>query len=220
MDPTATPTSLATLEARLRRVTIVFGLAVLGILLLFALTWKRIAQPDELRLHTLSIVDQQGVERVRIGGDLPDAIVNGKRVPRGDQAAGILIYDDASQERGGYVTFSRSKNAVLTLDTRKGMVVLLAADSSEGAALRLWGSNFTDWLDLRAGSAGPRLTVGRANEVVLQQPPMSAGDVAAACSEMKSELSRLTVQPPAQELLRGCKQHMPDAPCRACLQIR
>ena len=219
MDTTA-PNSVALLDARIRRLAVVFGLVVLGILLLFVFAWTRIAQPEQLRLHTLSIVDEKGVERVRIGGELPDAVVNGKRVPRGDRAAGVLIYDDAGLERGGYVTFSRSKNAVLTLDTRKGMVVLLAADSSEGAALRLWGSNFASWLDLRAGSASPRLTVGRENEIVLQQPPMSAGDIAATCSEMKSELSRLTVQPPVQELMRGCKEHMPDAACRACLGIR
>ncbi len=206
-----TPNSVDGLEARLRRVTLIFGLAITVIAIVVAFAWVRASHHDVLSVQTLRIVDEHGVERVRIGGELPNA------ASRGDQAAGVLIYDNTGQERGGYVTFDRGRNAVLTLDTRKGMVVLLAADSTEGAALRLWGSDFADWLDLRAGSAGPRLTVARANEIVLQQPPMLADDAARECDEIKSELSRLAVQPPVQEVLRACKQHMPEAACRACL---
>jgi hypothetical protein len=175
------------------------------------------ASMDTLRLRTLTIVDENGVERVRLGGQLPDAVVNGMQVPRGEQAAGVLIYDDAGTERGGYVTFSPSRNAALTLDTRKAMVVLLAADSSDGAALRLWRANFSDWLDLRAGPAGARLTAGRQNEVVLQQPPMSAAEAATFCAEFRGELSQLAARPPVQEILRACKQHMPESACRGCL---
>lgn len=220
MDPTTPTDSLARLEVRLRRVTLLFGLAIVAVLLLLAFAWFTLTQPDELRLRTVSIVDEHGIERVRIGGQLPDAIVNGKRVPRGDQAAGVLIYDDAGQERGGYVTFNRSRNAVLTLDTRKGMVVLLAADSSDGAALRLWGADFSDWLDLRASSAGAHLTVGRENNVILQEPPLEDAEVAAFCGELKGELRQLKVQPPAQEVLRACQQRMPAAACRKCLELR
>ena len=57
------------------------------------------------------------MERVRIGGDLPDAVIGGKRVPRGEKAAGLLMYDGTGQERGGYVTFKTIRNVVLTLDT-------------------------------------------------------------------------------------------------------
>jgi hypothetical protein len=219
MDPTAGPDPLTRLDVRLRRVTVVLGFLMIAVLLIVAFTWARLSRPDQLRLRTLTIVDRRGVERVRIGGQLPDAVVKGKRVPRGEEAAGVLIYDDAGQERGGYVTFAPSRNAVLTLDTRKGMVVLLAADSTEGAALRLWRGTFSDWLELRAGSTGAHLTVGRGNEVVLSQPPMSEADAATFCTELRSEISRLKVQPPVQEVLRACRQHMSGAACHQCLKL-
>src|SRR5436305_8922399 len=93
------------------------------------------ATPQSLKVSELVVVDPKGVERVRIGGDLPDAVINGRRVPRGEKASGVLIYDATGQERGGYVTFDPSGNAALTLDTRRQQVVLLAADPESGAAL-------------------------------------------------------------------------------------
>ena len=218
MNPITVPDQLAVIEARLHRVTVVLAvLAVISILLLVAFAWTRFSQPDALRLRALSIVDDRGVERVRIAGQLPDAVVNGKRVPRGEPAAGVLIYDDAGEERGGYVTFAPSRNAVLTLDTRRGQVVLLAADSSDGAAFRLWRTTSGDWIDLRVESAGAHLSVGRGNAIVLQEPPMSEADAAAFCAEFKGEVSRLKVQPPGQEVLRVCQQRMPGTSCRRCL---
>src|SRR2546429_3048576 len=131
MDPSSAPDAVVMLERRVRRVNLVLSLLMAAVLLLVAFAWVRLSPTDQLRLRALSIIDERGVERVRIAGQLPDAIVNGRRAPRGEQAAGVLIYDDAGQERGGYVTFAPSRNAVLTLDTRRGQVVLLAADSSE-----------------------------------------------------------------------------------------
>src|ERR1051325_4224555 len=55
--------------------------------------------PQSLRVSELVVVDPKGVERVRIGGDLPDAVINGKRVPRGEKAGGVLLYDGSGQER-------------------------------------------------------------------------------------------------------------------------
>jgi len=173
MDPSSAPDAVAMLERRVRRVTLVLSLLMATVLLLVAFAWVRLSPTDQVRLRTLSIMDERGVERVRIAGQLPDAVVNGRRVPRGEQAAGVLIYDDAGQERGGYVTFAPSRNAVLTLDTRRGQVVLLAADSSGGAAFRLWHATSGDWIDLRAESAGARLSVGRRSGIVLQEPAMS-----------------------------------------------
>ena len=220
MDPSSAPDAVAMLERRVRRVTVVLSLLMAAVLLLVAFAWVRLSPTDQLRLRALSIMDERGVERVRIAGQLPDAVVNGRRVPRGEQAAGVLIYDDAGQERGGYVTFAPSRNAVLTLDTRRGQVVLLAADSSGGAAFRLWHSTSGDWIDLRAESAGARLSVGRRSGIVLQEPAMSEADAAAFCSGLKSELSRLKVPPTVQEVLRACQQRMPDAACGKCLGIR
>ncbi len=217
MNPTTVSDPLARLEARLHRVSLVLALLIVAIPLLMVFAWARLFRPDVLRLHTLSIVDDRGVERVRIAGQLPDAVVDGKRAPRGETAAGVLIYDDAGQERGGYVTFAPSRSAVLTLDTRRGQVVLLAADSSGGAAFRLWHTTSGDWIALRAESAGARLSVGRRNGIVLQEPAMSKADAAAFCAGLKGDVSRLKTKLPAQEVLRACEQRMPSAACRKCL---
>src|SRR5207244_1573004 len=134
MDPSSAPDAVAMLERRVRRVTVVLSLLMAAVLPLVAFAWVRLSPTDQLRLRALSIMDERGVERVRIAGQLPDAVVNGRRVPRGEQAAGVLIYDDAGQERGGYVTFAPSRNAVLTLDTRRGQEVRRHAASTVGAA--------------------------------------------------------------------------------------
>ena len=44
-----------------------------------------------LTLSELVIVDNAGNVRLRLGGDLPDAVSNGKVKPRGQRAAGILL---------------------------------------------------------------------------------------------------------------------------------
>lgn len=104
---------LAECEARYRqlRVFLFRGalalvlLLVLGILSLGWLLRRPMPVADSLQLKDLVIVDDQGVARVRLGGRLPDPIMNGKSVPRGQQVAGLLLYDDTGQERGGYLTF-------------------------------------------------------------------------------------------------------------------
>ncbi len=44
--------------------------------------------PERLRLGELVIVDPSGVERVRLSGRMPDAVIDGRRVDRGSAAAG------------------------------------------------------------------------------------------------------------------------------------
>ncbi len=220
MDIDALSDRIAELETRLRRWLIVAGVLFMVLVVGAALAWKRLSEPQELRLHTLRIVDANGVERVRIGGELPDAIINGQRVPRGEQAAGVLLYDDTGQERGGYVTFSPSRNVALTLDTREGQVALFAAGPDDGAVARLWHGKGEDWIEMRADGAGTRLTVGLGNEVVLQRPPMSEADVAVVCSGLKQEIEKITPRPPVEEVLRACKQRVPEDVCRSCLGLR
>jgi hypothetical protein len=173
---------------------------------------------DTLRVREVIVVDSNGIERVRLGTRLPDAIINGERVHRGEQAAGLLLYDDTGQERGGYVTFSPSRTVALTLDTRKRQVALFAADADDGAVARL--NSGSDWVELRTGGDGTRLSVGQSGKLSVQLPPMSAAEIAASCNAFKAELDKLPQRPPDKVLLEACMQRMPEKVCRECLGIR
>jgi len=68
MDPSSAPDAVAMLERRVRRVTVVLSLLMAAVLLLVAFAWVRLSPTDQLRLRALSIMDERGVERVRIAG--------------------------------------------------------------------------------------------------------------------------------------------------------
>lgn len=209
------------LERRTRRLERWLRLSVCGWLLTFGVmtisAWKwqapapqTSAAPQSLLVSELVVVDAKGMERVRIGGDLPDAVINGKRVSRGEKAAGVLIYDATGQERGGYVTFDPSGNAVLTLDTRRQQVVLLAADPESGAALQLrHGDNA---VDLRSDSDGSRFTAVQSGQVVVQQPTITKLSES-TCRDYKGILARRT----AEQVMNICRQRYTDAACKTCL---
>src|SRR6476660_5540728 len=97
----------------------------------------RDVQPQSLRVRELVVVDDKGVERVRIGANLPDPVIRGKRVSRGDPATGVMLYDRTGQERGGYVTFERGNQIALTLDNTDVQSALFVAPAEGGVALRI-----------------------------------------------------------------------------------
>ncbi len=211
---------LNALEARTRKLERRLRLSVCGWLLTFGLmvmsawTWQSQAQqpgtPASLRVSELVVVDPKGVERVRIGGDLPDAVIGGKRVPRGEKAAGVLLYDGAGQERSGYVTFEPSGNVGLTLDTRRGQVALFVAGPDTGSALQLWHGR--DVVELRSDDNGSRLTAVKDGEVVSQEPPV--GKISTGtCEAYRSARSRVS----AEQVMRDCRRRFNEAACRACL---
>ncbi|HUF65291.1 MAG TPA: hypothetical protein VMM17_04875 [Gemmatimonadaceae bacterium] len=172
------------------------------------------AQPTSspsLRVSELVVVDPNGIERVRIGGDLPDAVIDGRRVPRGEKVAGVLLYDGTGVERGGYVTFEPSGNVALTLDSRRRQVTLFVAGPDDASALQLWHRN--DMIELRSDEDGSRLTAVRSGEVVMQQPPIS-GMSANSCAgylEARSRVSR-------EQLITACRRRFHEAACSACIQ--
>ncbi len=173
---------------------------------------------DSVRVRELVVVDGSGVVRTRIATSLPDAIIGGRRVRRGDAAAGVMLYDRTGQERGGYVTFDTSGTVALTLDTRKGQVAIFAADPDGGAAARLWRAD--DWVEMRSGDDGTRLSVGANGALVSQIPPMTEQEGAAVCSGLKAEVARLRPPPPQEALVAACRRRAPEAMCRRCLNSR
>lgn len=174
---------------------------------------------DSLRVRELIVVDDSGTVRARVGGNLPDAVYHGRRMPRGDQAAGVLLYDRDGLERGGYLTFDRSGMVALTLDNRGQQVAIFGADSAAGAGAtaRLWRDK--DWAEMKVDQAGPHFSAGRNGSVVFMQPPMSDHDAAAMCAELKSEVAQIHPVPPTSAVLEVCRSHAPDGVCRKCLGL-
>lgn len=165
---------------------------------------------QSLRLNELEIIDSTGTVRARIGGDLPDAIIDGKRVPRGQQAAGVLLYDGTGQERGGYVTWEPSGNVGLTLDSRQNQVALFVADPVAGAALQIWRHN--DIIELRADDDGSRLTAVRDGKLSVQLPPI--GEMGQdACTAFQEALNQYSFE----DVWTACRKRFTDSVCAKCL---
>lgn len=209
---------LDTIERRHRLA--VFGLSAVCLLLASACValWLRppaTDHPDRLRLRELVVVDPAGVERVRISGDLPDAVIDGKRVDRGSAAAGVMLYDRSGQERGGYVTWDEGDNVGLTLDGRQGQSALFVAGPDGAAALQIWHGG--QMLDLRADADGARLSQSVDGRIQVQLPEVAALS-ASTCTLFRGGLAEEVPGglPPAQ--VRGiCEGRFSETACTACL---
>lgn len=168
---------------------------------------------DCIRVKELVVIDEKGVERVRIGGELPDAVVAGKTIPRGEKAAGVLLYDGSGQERGGYVTWEPSGNVGLTLDSRNRQAALFVAGVEGGSALKLWDGE--DLIELRSDDEGSRLTAVKDGQIVVQEPAVDKLSDE-ACAAYQEALSSYTLE----EVIQACRQRYSEAACRACLEKR
>jgi hypothetical protein len=213
---------LRTLQQRTRRlerwlvVSLCAWAVTVGIILSDSPIEKTGAQQSpttkSMRLSELIIEDSTGRERVRVAGNLPDAIIGGKRVPRGQQAAGVLLYDGSGNERGGYVTFEPSGNVGLTLDSKTTQVASFVA-SSEGnaSALSLWQGK--GMIELRSDSEGSRLSAVKDNVVVVQHPNIETMS-AEMCGAYKGALSRVS----ADQVSADCRRRFTSTACSKCLK--
>lgn len=160
------------LEHRHRRTVLALGLVcMLSIGACLVAVLRPVAAAtvaDRLRVTELVVVDRAGTERVRLSGDLPDAVIDGRRIDRGGAAAGVMLYDRTGQERGGYVTLDQGDNIVLTLDGRRGQNALFVAGPDGSTSLQLWHGEQA--LDLRADANGARLSHSAGGRMQLQLP--------------------------------------------------
>jgi len=134
----------------------------------------RAAQANEvLRVRGLIVVDEKGVERVRIGAPLPDPMMFGRRISRGGSVSGILLSDANGMERSGYVTDNDYGNVFFTLDsTTRGQHVLFVSDPNGGATLRMLdrGTNGINSLSLEASDDGPSFKLVKDGKTIFEQP--------------------------------------------------
>lgn len=186
---------------------------VLGAWTIFGVLRRDVAvQAQSIRASEIVVVDSNGVERVRIGGNLPDPVVNGRSVPRGGQLAGILLYDGDGVERSGYGTFSPVANVVLTLDGKQGQRALFVATPEGASALKMWQGN--NWVEFRVDEGGARLNAVRARELTVRVPAPDVAETAALCSEYQALRSQIAVP----QLMAACRERMTALDCGACLQ--
>ena len=190
--------------------------ALIGILIVLNLALLTIAaapkKPEVLTVSELDVVDAKGVIRARLGGDLPDAVVNGKVRHRGQKAAGLLLYDDTGQERGGYITFSPGRQVALTLDSSKQQTALFVASSEGGAALKMWDSG--QLVDLRVDpDDGPTIHAMQNKKVVFHAPQAVNFEKSAGCAEMRAALKKA----PRAAVLDACRERTSEEACQACL---
>lgn len=89
-------------------------------------------EPGVIRATEVSIEDPNGVVRARLGGDLSDAVFDGRTIDRGSPAAGLMLYDTAG---GGHA-----------------QTAFFVAENGGATALRI--SSGDDHVELRTGSDG------------------------------------------------------------------
>lgn len=139
--------------------------------------------PPHLAVSELTVLDEQGVVRARIGGKLPDAVFDGRTHPRGQGAAGVLLHETTGQERGGFVTFD-SGHVGLTLDNRVGgQAGEFIAGPANGAVFREHtGSTI---LEMKADEDGPSLHMLQDKQVVFHEPAIANPQSTKFCKEFK-----------------------------------
>jgi hypothetical protein len=157
------------------------------------------------------VVDSKGIVRARIAGNLPDIITVGKRIARGQEAAGILLYDDTGLERSGYVTLTPSRNVGLTFDNTGTHTATIVAGPEGGSALTLRLGD--DAVDVRVDQDGPSLHVTRKKQAVFHEPAVDQPEKTALCETLREAKSRTT----PEELMAACRARSSEAACRACL---
>jgi len=193
--------------------------ALIGLLVVMNLALLTIAaapkKPQVLTVSEVDIVDAKGVVRARLGGDLPDSVVNGKVRHRGAKAAGLLLYDDTGQERGGYITFSPGRQVALTLDSSKQQTALFVASSEGGAALKM--SDSGQLLDFRVDpDDGPSIHAMQNKKVAFHAPQPVNFEKGAMCTELRGALKTMS----RDDVLGFCRERTSEEACQACLGVQ
>lgn len=127
------------LERRLRIATAGFVLVTLS---LVVTAWRvQDPLPTHLRVRQITIVDENGVDRVWIGAPLPDPIIQGQRGQRAGPISGIVLLDSKGNERSGYVTSDWSGEVFMALDSERGQETLFLVNPGGGGHLSIYDAD-------------------------------------------------------------------------------
>jgi hypothetical protein len=168
-------------------------------------------QQKSITVSEVKIVDENGIVRARLGVHLPDAVVDGKVHHRGDDTAGMLLYDSNGEERSGYVTFSSSGNVGLTLDNRSGQTAEFLAGPDAGSVMRLHWHD--DAVELRTDEDGPSLHIMSNRHVLYHEPPVEHPESTALCKALRGMRPKMS----EAQLMDACTSRSSEAACHACL---
>lgn len=139
------------------------------------LAWRQ-AQPVDrdaafgrIRAERIDIVEADGTRKLVLSNQalLPDAVIAGETLPRSSRAPGILVYNEAGEEVGGWLFSATEKDGVpvayssLTFDQyQQDQTLQLVYNDEEGH--RLVGLRIKDRPDIPAGEHQRRLQAAMA----------------------------------------------------------
>ena len=168
-------TSLENQLCRLRRIALASGTFAVICCVLSLYSWSvaghvyaHPVEAQDLRLRSLTIVDEKGTPRLVLGAPLPEP----KYGKRPKPAAGVLIFDETGAERGGYVTsYGKDAEAYLTLDNAAGgQAAMLLANAQRGATLVVMNTD-GDAIGMTTAFARPVFQMSERKKVFFKQPP-------------------------------------------------
>jgi len=190
---------------------------ILLVILSSAAFVKTQATPSTLTVSELRVIDARGVVRVLVAGEIPGT----NRAQGSEGTAGLLLFDGAGAERGGYITTDSSGYIGLTLDarrvngtTRSTQTAVFRADSLGSTVLRLWNGDRI--FEIKADDDGTRYNVLKGRQVVIQEPAFQFPRSTLVCIELRE----LRAQYDSTAILGACRAQMTDAACKLCLADR
>jgi len=91
-------------------------------------------EAERLVARRIDIVDDEGVIRMTIAGQLPEPVIDGIAYKRNATVSGIMLRDDEGNERGGFGFHEKFGGPILALDHVSG--------EAAGFAVRKNGTSF------------------------------------------------------------------------------
>lgn len=136
----------AKLERRLRLVNL-FWILIFGVLMTSAWQINKYSGEiiDNLRVRQITVLDEQGRERMSIGSPVPGPMTNGKRSPRISPSTGIIINDATGNERSGWGVFDNGRSNLCFDGTSGAEVVCLSQGGEDHGGLTIKDKN-SNWL--------------------------------------------------------------------------